>query len=680
MNVKEKTIPEARLDSKLVQLYNSSLNPFLGILGVIVYLLATDSHLGGADSGEMIGVSHNFGIAHPPGYPFYITVVKCFLLISPFGNIIYSCNLFSTLVFLLSVFVLYRSFLLLGQSRLAIFSVGAFYLFSPLNLKWMTVAEVFALHLFLASSGIFICCYIIKQDRLIPLSRALGLIAGLGACTHHSLAFFMPGFLMVYFYYWFQLPDIRVKVKELSLLCAFAILGLSFYLQPLLVSMFQADPVSSLGIELHSLKELMDFFFRRIYGTLNMSSSSGSAPSYFFWVIEYFKTSFFTLKGAGPLIFLGVLSFLGLGLRFEKRVLYYAVILWLTGSLTFILMIQIAPDEIIRQEIVPRMYFTVNLAFVFSAVLGLNIIFRKLQIGLKRSFDYISVVIAVVILTISFNNGIHSCHSQQVDVELQYGRDILDSCSPDSVLILNTDISGFSVFYLQTVEGVRSDVLSIIWPMVSREFYRNKIILEIFKRYDNYGNLKELFAENNLTSQLFLFSIIKAGVNIHTLYPEIEQHYPGEENLYKMFLQYSGISKQLYLTTEKKKKRQVDLSQVYSYLKWIEQIDLDQASLLEKIIIDKYIVLFKKIRQLIFSDPNIFSKELTAGLCNVMLKLDKEDPLNNFYFGLYYYRVKEESSAKLYLNSFLANSHSYKIPEARAAAESILNSQLSGFN
>ncbi|MEA3436865.1 MAG: DUF2723 domain-containing protein, partial [Thermodesulfobacteriota bacterium] len=258
MNVKGKKCAGRETGQGRLESYFRFFPHALGIVAVFTYVLFTNDHLGGADSGELIGTSYKWGVAHPPGYPLYITLSKIFSLISPFESVIYTYNLFSTLCFLGSLYFMYRACRYLNIHPAAISAVGALYIFSPLNLRWMTTAEVFALHILVCSIGMWLTCRIIAKGGLDKASCLLGLVAGLGASNHHTIIFLFPGFFLVYFYFWFKLDSNAGRFSELLRLIGFTLLGFAFYLQPVLSSVLQEQPVSCLGLEITSFQDLVN--------------------------------------------------------------------------------------------------------------------------------------------------------------------------------------------------------------------------------------------------------------------------------------------------------------------------------------------------------------------------------------------------------------------------------------
>ncbi|HSG29298.1 MAG TPA: hypothetical protein VLA34_12525 [Candidatus Krumholzibacterium sp.] len=54
---------------------------------------------------------------------------------------------------------------------------------------------------------------------------------------------------------------------------------------------------------------------------------------------------------------------------------------------------------------------------------------------------------------------------------IEYGRNVLDSCDPDAILVTGGDADTNPVMYLQVVEGMRPDVTAVISPLLSRPWY-----------------------------------------------------------------------------------------------------------------------------------------------------------------------------------------------------------------
>lgn len=67
---------------------------FIFSVTFLTYLLTVAPTLSFFDSGEMIASAYTLGVAHPPGYPVYVTLGRLFTFL-PFGNIAYKLNIMS---------------------------------------------------------------------------------------------------------------------------------------------------------------------------------------------------------------------------------------------------------------------------------------------------------------------------------------------------------------------------------------------------------------------------------------------------------------------------------------------------------------------------------------------------------------------------------------------------------
>src|SRR5688572_14114962 len=72
---------------------------------------------GGADGGELAAAAWVGGVAHPPGYPLYLTLVRVFQLV-PVGDVAFRATLFSVLCAAVAAVLTSRTVvLLLGGGR-----------------------------------------------------------------------------------------------------------------------------------------------------------------------------------------------------------------------------------------------------------------------------------------------------------------------------------------------------------------------------------------------------------------------------------------------------------------------------------------------------------------------------------------------------------------------------------
>ncbi len=496
-----------------------------GCVLVAVYLLFTTSHLGGADSGELVGASYNWGIAHPPGYPLYITLSKIFSLVSPFSDVLYTYNLFSTLCAIAAFILLYVALRHAEIHPLAILAGGSFFVFSPISLRWLTTAEVFSLHLLISACGMAITIALLKRKKITPLTRLLGLCAGLGAANHHTILFLFPGFFAAYGSYWIRLEN-RDKIRELAWLGLLFLLGLSFYLQPIISSRVFDPPVSALGISVHSLQDLIDLFLRRLYGTFSLAAQvEGTLPP-FFWVRRYLITAIFSWQGltaiTGLLIFYQAAAFC-VGKKNLQETTFF---LWFAAPLVFFALIKIPFTPVVELEIVSRMYLMPSLTAALFAVLGLNRLITPIHNRNTVVRSLLALATVMVLLLTSWN-GTTRITEHDPGKSLAHGRAILNSCTENSVLFLVSDDTIFSTFYLQEVEGFRRDVATIAWPMTVKARYHQYLAKKwghnlgltspLSVKPGGLGNEQETRSEEGVSTPEWLLLLLEKGVDVFTL-------------------------------------------------------------------------------------------------------------------------------------------------------------------
>ena len=142
------------------------------------------------DSGDLIASIHTLGIAHPPGYAFYVLLGKLFVTLLPFGNIAYRVNVMSAFFAAAASAALYR--LLLresGSDRIGSMAVAFLFGFSPAVIALGRAAEMYTLSAFLA----VLIVYFLFSDHPNGVSWA-ALLLGLGLSVHPTLIFLAPLF------------------------------------------------------------------------------------------------------------------------------------------------------------------------------------------------------------------------------------------------------------------------------------------------------------------------------------------------------------------------------------------------------------------------------------------------------------------------------------------------------
>lgn len=161
-------------------------------IGALYVATAARTVLGG-DNGELVAVAASGGVAHPPGYPLYVLLLRAGMLL-PGVSPAHRAALATAVIATASVAALGWAARAWGATRASSTAAAALFAVGPLAWILGTHAEVFALNVLLAMLIVGNA-----SPRLDPpLGResmralALGLLAGLGLSNHHTIVLLAP--------------------------------------------------------------------------------------------------------------------------------------------------------------------------------------------------------------------------------------------------------------------------------------------------------------------------------------------------------------------------------------------------------------------------------------------------------------------------------------------------------
>jgi hypothetical protein len=167
----------------------------LGVIVFALYFATLSRHVGTADTFEFQVVMPQWGIAHPTGYPLFVTLGKLFSLL-PFGSMAFRLNVLSALIGTLAVWMIYRLIVRLTSDRLPAAIAAVLLASSPVFWSQAIVIEVYALNALLVAVTLWLLVRLLeKPEARIQkwLICALALTLGL-ALSHHfdSAILFVP--------------------------------------------------------------------------------------------------------------------------------------------------------------------------------------------------------------------------------------------------------------------------------------------------------------------------------------------------------------------------------------------------------------------------------------------------------------------------------------------------------
>jgi hypothetical protein len=455
---------------KTIRLSDTTIAVLLALSAFAVYVATCAPHLGTEDPGEIATALNEMGILHPTGYPLY-TLIGSLITRVPFGeSVIVRLNLFGAVLTALATFFFYGTFRsLFGHVASGVFKprnhdtsipegaaesdsaarAGAavatlVFAFSAVYWSEAVWVEVYALHLvFLAVvTRLFVSSLASPHDhrRWLLFAYVLGL-----SFAHHMMTVLLaPAFLTLFFQVhgfgrgaWMRIA--RAAPPFLLALTAYLYLPIRSAAGPL---MNWGEPTTPAALWAH------------------VRGAQYSGQMFASLEVAQRKLLQFTVDlpgdfGYAPL----ALAALGLwALRRTPRLLVFTVLIFVTG---LIYAINYGFDD-------PNFHLNPHFALALAAGFG-----AAWWLKIARGTGRVSVglIVGVIALCPLAFNYAKLDKSRDTLVE-DYARNVLMSMGPRAVLFTHEyERLGSPAFYLQNVEGFRSDVTVLDIILLGNPWY-----------------------------------------------------------------------------------------------------------------------------------------------------------------------------------------------------------------
>ncbi|MCX7760588.1 MAG: DUF2723 domain-containing protein [Hydrogenothermaceae bacterium] len=406
------------------------------------------------DGGGLITASYLLGIAHPPGYPFYLQISKIFTFL-PNGNIGIRIGLLSVFFSVLSLFILYKITLkltnkpILSITPLLFLGVSYSYYFNSVVEKFYTLNLSIILLLFFIGMKQILFDKLDKRDVLFS-----AFILGLATSIHHTALFMtVPLILVGLFYYRDFLKVIPHSI--FMFLLGFSV-NIYLYIRSLKDSFSAAHKADNLD-------RFIAIILRKFYG----SSSSLDAPISAIATFDGFYHSIknlFTLTVANLTYGSILLSILGLYYLYKlnkKLLLFFVLTLFMYGF--FLAKITLSSKYNLSTAYVSaNQYFLPFLSFICITI-SLGVVYivdllKKLQlITASRTFVFSIMVIPFTTLPLTFISTNHKKNW----VPYYHSKGLLSIMPVSSLVSTYGDNHTFELWYLKLVGRYRDDVCHI---------------------------------------------------------------------------------------------------------------------------------------------------------------------------------------------------------------------------
>lgn len=505
---------------------------FIYLLIYLPYLSAT---VFGGDSAELVNTSINFGIAHPPGYPFYTLVNNVFVRLFPFGNyyqkISFLNSLYTLLTTIILFFILYQ---LLNDSLISLLSSLFFMILFPVWL-YSVVPEVFSLSILLISLQIFLLFKLQKiKEKSSQPARLLKSIfyfsLGLSVSHHHLFIFFLPGYSWFIFHYK-NLKKILSQNKLNNLL--FFLLGLSFYLYPVIISFYNAST------DIENAKTLSGFLrliTRSSYGTFKAFAWSGGDIVNRFY--DLFSLIIFIIHDFKPLgIFFIILGIIYL-YKSQKKIFKFFLI-HLISICFFFFYTNFFLGYSFTLGTYERFLFFLYLILIIFFAYGL-FFFRKFSNKkikeiiqnqfIKKLLYFFPIILFIGYFIINYLSSFKVIKNIKfLDIFENFGKDILATPDKKSIVFLTGDNSLFISQNLQSVKKIRADLLIITPEYLNRSHLRNFLIQKnvlLPQSLSNNNKLLETVLKINFNHERFIYSDRPFSEGIWVPYGLLWKYFP----------------------------------------------------------------------------------------------------------------------------------------------------------
>jgi len=426
---------------------------FSGFALLVFYLTACRTVPGG-DSGELISVAYNLGVAHPPGYPLY-TMLAHLSTYFPYGSVAWRVNMFSALAAVASGYMIYLVASRWIRDRWLAVAAAGLFIFSPLAWRYAVVAEVFTLNnLFIA--GLLYLTMRFDEEPTPKWAYLWILTLGIACSHHHTIVFLaLPLFVMLMYRHAKVLLTPRVFFSCLGLFA----LGMSPYLflpwaakKNLLISWGAADTWD--GFWTH--------FMRKEYGTFQLATGDTN----YFNVFSNLK--FYSMDIWLQMLFVGVpIAAYGVWHAFKGQLRhdrFARLLIW--GFITYVVVFHTLANMDLSNrlfyDVQSRFWLLPNIILALFLAAGLKLLIARWP---ERSHFARWGIVGVVLIA---QVGIHyerEDHSKNT-VFYDLGKGLLDGMPQGALAFMRGDVYVNSVRYMQSVEGYRTDVISIPFDLL----------------------------------------------------------------------------------------------------------------------------------------------------------------------------------------------------------------------
>ena len=396
------------------------------------------------DSGDLIAAAFTLGIAHPPGYPLYAITGKLFVSEIRLANKGYVMNLMSAFFASAGLSLLALAVLELSGTFFACFAV-LFLAFSPAYWRLAQVSEMYSLNAFFAAAIIYFAAKEFHGKAAAEKTAGsgaacfLGFLCGFACANHPTIAFLFPGLL------WLVYRSAPLRPRDYLYCAVFFAAGISADL--FIMVRASTHPALDWG-KPDTVLGFLRAVTRADYGGLKLhpeqSKFSWTAGIIWGHFVVYLKSliSQFTLPAA-------LIGAWGVFLKRKGKFYKFLFVSLVISGPLFIILSNLPPSEKTTLPILEPHLLLPNLIFALFIAAGV----RKLM-----EYGPAAKAVVIALLVVLFSMKLPLCSYREHFYAYDYGKNLLKTAPPGSIIYDPDDATAFIVSYLQVTAGKRPDI------------------------------------------------------------------------------------------------------------------------------------------------------------------------------------------------------------------------------
>ena len=441
------------------------------VLFVAVYVKCTSVSIPSGDAGDFVMTAYHFGVAHPPGYPLYVTIGYIWMRILPFGTPAFKLNLLTSIIGGVAAFILYITTFRLTKFVPSAILASSVFAFSHLTWFHSIGAEIFALNNLFCGLLLY---WVVKFQRAAVTSRAkiaveASFISGLSMCNQHTSILFIAVIGMWMFVS--LLRDKSLTGRQFVLTGVAFLFGLLPYIQLPLSAYFSNSPITWGNHK--TLTAILNHITRGDYGSMRLSANDH--PSNF--LVSFKLLTMDMIHELGMLtavlcVFCLVTARNFPSIKTEVNVYVSALSLY---TLFFCKQANIDTSRPFLSGVLERFWMQSNIVVSVLSGCGLWTLYSTILTKYPRLKNGLYAIFSIGALLVAWrqvSRNYSSCDMSENKIVETYGKAILDGLPPNSIVLLSGDVESYSTRYLRYCEGYRDDVDVIDSEMLGYPWFK----------------------------------------------------------------------------------------------------------------------------------------------------------------------------------------------------------------